>query len=344
MESLEPWAEIAYVEVNARLKPMVEHESQSPARSESVVVLTEPVADQPRAWIGERFRVIDASPDDPGLPLALAAAEGLIVRTYTRVDDRLLGQAPRLKVVGRAGVGLDNIDLDACAQRGVRVVHTPEANTQAVVEYVIGIMTDATRTRPEVRSRTDIERWADFRRLDDARPQLDELTLGILGLGRIGRRVAEVARVIGMRVIYHDLLDIPPDRRHDAKPLPPGVLFERADVISLHVDGRPSNRGYVGESLIGRMKPSVVFINTARGFVVDREALTRFLQTNAPAQAHLDVHEPEPPHVDDPLLTMSNAHLYPHLGAKTTTAWNTMSWVVRDVAAVLAGETPRWEA
>jgi phosphoglycerate dehydrogenase-like enzyme len=324
---------------------MADHDEAQPVeRGEGVVVITEPVADAPRAWLGERFRVIDSSPDDPGLPLALAAADGLVIRTYTRVDDRLLDMAPRLKVVGRAGVGLDNVDLPVCARRRVRIVHTPEANTQAVVEYVLAMMTGAVRARPEVRTAVDIAHWADFRRLDDARPQLDELTLGILGLGRIGSRVAEIARAIGMRAIYHDLLDIPPERRHGAEPVPPEALFEQADVVSLHVDGRPNNRGYVGESLISRMKPHVMFINTARGFIVDRAALTRFLRTNATAQAHLDVHEPEPPHVDDPLLAMANAHLYPHLGAKTTTAWTAMSWVVRDVAAVLAGEPPRWEA
>lgn len=313
-------------------------------RSDSVVVVTEPLAEEARAWLGERFRVVDASPDDPGLPLALRAAEGLIVRTYTRVDEALLEQAPRLKVAGRAGVGLDNFDLEACAKRRVRVVHTPEANTQAVVEYVLGIMTGATRARPEVRTPADIAQWSELRTLRDARPQLDEMTLGILGLGRIGKRVAQVARAIGMRVIYHDLADIPQTECQGAERVEPGVLFEAADVVSLHVDGRPSNRGYVDERLISRMKATAVFINTSRGFVVDREALVRFLDGNPGAQAHLDVHEPEPPREDDPLLSMANAHLYPHLGAKTTTAWSAMSWVVRDVAAVLAGERPRWEA
>lgn len=292
------------------------------------------------AWLGERCKLVRCAADEPGFYELLAQADALVIRTYTRVDAALLARAPRLKVVGRAGVGLDNVDLAACAARGVVVVNTPEANTSAVVEYVLALMLDATRPRGGLDKAVDARRWKELREELKAPRQLRELTLGIWGLGKIGREVARVAAALGMRVVYYDIMEIPEQHRHGALALDREQLCAQADVLTVHVDGRASNCNLVGPADFALMKPGVVFINAARGFVVDRMALAGFLRANAGALGMLDVHEPEPFDASYPLLGVPNAHLYPHLASATALAHTNMSWVVKDVWRVLNGEEP----
>ncbi|MFM8697830.1 MAG: NAD(P)-dependent oxidoreductase, partial [Phycisphaerales bacterium] len=247
------------------------------------------------------------------------------------VDDALLDRLPRLRAVGRAGVGLDNVDVEACRRRGVACFNTPDANTQAVVEYVTCFLCDALRPRLFLTEPVSRARWDEIRQEVVGRRQMNELSLGILGTGRIGRRVAEVARAIGFTVRCCDLLDIPERDRHGAAQVDAATLFAESDVITVHVDGRASNAGFVGASLIGRMRPEAVFINTSRGFVVDHAALAAWLAAHPGAQALLDVHDPEPFDASNPLLGLPNAHLAPHLASRTDAAMEAMSWVVRDV-------------
>jgi phosphoglycerate dehydrogenase-like enzyme len=308
-----------------------------------LVVQTEALADDAERWLAERCRVRRVAGADAS---AIADADALVVRTYTRVDDALLDAAPRLRVVGRAGAGLDNIDVEACRRRGVDVVYTPDANTQAVVEYVVALLGDALRPRPPIARAVDADTWAHLRTDPAALAdrQMSEMVLGVLGLGRIGKRVAEVAGVIGFETLYHDVLEIAPPRRYGATPVPAEALFERADVLTIHVDGRPSNRGFIGAPLLDRTKDDVTLINTSRGFVVDNVALAERLRAHPRMHAHLDVHDPEPVAPDNPLLELPNATLYPHLASRTRTALRAMSWVVRDVVAVLEGRTPEFPA
>jgi phosphoglycerate dehydrogenase-like enzyme len=273
-----------------------------------------------------------------------SSLEGLVVRTLTRVDRPLLERLPRLRVVARAGVGLDNIDLPACRQRGIQVVHTPDANTQAVVEYVLCLLCDALRPRLFLERPVDTQAWERIRAEVCGERQMDELTLGILGFGSIGSRVAQVARAIGFRVLYNDLLTFAPSLRHGAEPVSADDLFARSDVITLHIDGRPGNRRFVNASLIKHMRPEALLLNTCRGFVLDHEALADFLRVNPGAQALLDVHEPEPFTAEHPMLGMRNAHLAPHLASRTRSAMDRMSWVVRDAVAVLEGRKPEFAA
>ncbi|MGA0873337.1 MAG: NAD(P)-dependent oxidoreductase, partial [Phycisphaerales bacterium] len=174
--------------------------------------------------------------------------------------------------------------------------------------------------------------------------QMDTLSLGILGFGRIGRRVAEVARAIGFRVRANDLLPMPEELRRLAEPVEVESLFAESDVISLHIDGRPSNRGVVDRRLLSLLKPNVTVLNTCRGMVLDHDALGAHLREHPGSQALLDVHEPEPPPPDHPLWNLPNAHLLPHLASRTRQATENMSWVVKDVVAVLEGRRPRWPA
>jgi phosphoglycerate dehydrogenase-like enzyme len=310
-----------------------------------LVIQAEHLAPEPAAWLAGRCSLVACTADDPAFEGLLAQARGLVVRTYTAVDAPMLARAPGLRVVGRAGVGVDNIDVAACRARGIEVVYTPDANTQAVVEYVLCLLTGAVRHPVSLAEPVEPGRWKQMRADLSSPRQLSELTLGILGLGRIGSRLAEVSAAIGFAgILYNDLLEIPPQGRHGAVPVPVERLFADADVVTLHVDGRPSNRRFVGRRLIGSMKPQVVLINTSRGFVVDNLALAAFLRDNPRALALLDVHEPEPFDRGYPLLGLDNARLYPHLAAATRLADVNMSWVVRDVAAVLEGDRPRYPA
>ena len=309
-----------------------------------VILQTEHLDPEPAAWLAERSMLVVCALNDPSLPDALTRDDGLIVRTYTQVDSKLLAAMPLLKVVGRAGVGLDNIDVPACRQRGIEVVYTPDANTQAVVEYVLALMCDVLRPRLALDVALSTLDWNRLRAETVGRRQLNELTLGILGLGRVGKGVARVASALGCRVIYNDLVEIDPSQRFGADPVSVDDLFATADIVSLHIDGRSSNRGFVNDRLLERLKPDAVLINTCRGFVVDNLSLAAAFRDRPKASACLDVHEPEPFDVDYPLLGLPNVRLYPHLASRTATAMRNMSWVVRDVWAVLQGTTPRYPA
>jgi phosphoglycerate dehydrogenase-like enzyme len=316
-----------------------------PMTSADIVIQTERLAPEPAAWLARRCRLEVCPLDDPRFSGFLAEAKGLVVRSYTIVSEALLAQAPALRVVGRAGVGVDNIDVAACRARNVEVVYTPGANTQAVVEYVFCLLGSVLRSAVNLAETVNMERWKQMR-ADLASPrQMSELTLGVLGLGRIGSRVAEVAAAIGFeRVLYNDVVEIPPARRHGAGSVPVESLFAEADIVSLHIDGRPSNRHFVDRHLIGCMKSGVILVNTSRGFIVENRALAGFLRDNPGALALLDVHDPEPFEGTYPLLGLANARLYPHLAAATSRADVNMSWVVRDVATVLDGGRPRHPA
>jgi phosphoglycerate dehydrogenase-like enzyme len=308
------------------------------------VVVSEHLSDRPARWLAERCDVDFCPYGDGRFGDALASAEGLIVRTYTLVGPELLSRAPQLTVVGRAGVALENIDVAACRARGVEVVHAPGSNSQAVVEYVLCLLCDALRPRVTVDRPLDADTWERLRAETFAAKQMSEMTLGILGLGRIGKRVAQVGAAIGFDVLYNDVLDIPREERFGADFVMPYELFERSDVITIHVDSRPGNRHFVDARLIERMKPEALVLNTSRGFVIDPRALAAFLRANPKAKAMIDVHDPEPFDASYPLLGLRNSVLLPHLAGRTETALENMSWVVRDVLAVLEGRAPEHPA
>jgi phosphoglycerate dehydrogenase-like enzyme len=301
----------------------------------SVILVTERIAPASLAWLRECAQVVEAAPGTPAFAQWAPAAQGLVVRTYTTVDGNLLERLPALRVVGRAGVGLDNIDQEACARRGIAVVNTPDANTQAVVEYVTSIVGAAIRPLEFLSRPLSLPEWEALRSRSIAPLQMSEMTLGILGLGRIGSRVAQVASAIGFRVIYNDIAAVVPPAGIAPKRVECADLFAHSDVISLHVDGRASNRRFVGERCLRSMKPTATLINTSRGMVIDEGALAQFLRAHTEARAYLDVHEPEPFTADSPLLGLPNAFLAPHLASRTRAAIDAMSWVVREVAARL---------
>lgn len=294
-----------------------------------VVIVTEPLPEEPLAWLDQQCEVIRAAPGSPAFENAVGQAAGLVVRTYTRVDSALLSMAPSLRVVGRAGVGLDNIDQHACHQRNIAVVHTPDANTTAVAEYVFALLFRRLRPVEPLAEPIPLSEWESRRTTRGAPRELNELTIGILGFGRIGSRVGRIARTFGARVLFNDLLDI--EHAHGCEPTTLHDLLSQSDVVTVHVDGRPSNRDFINSDRLALLRPDAWFLNTSRGFVVDEPALAYWLRAHPTALAMLDVHRAEPIDSSHPLLGLANAELFPHAAAATKSARLRMGWVVRDV-------------
>ncbi len=313
-----------------------------------VALVTEHLDAEAVDRLATRCIVRHASPEDgPRFDAALGEADALIVRTYTRVDRDLLERAPRLRVVGRAGVGLDSIDVAACRDRGVAVVHTPEANAGAVREWVMAALLATLRPLPRIPDGgADAAQWRELREQALAPRSLEELTVGIVGFGRVGRRVAAAMHAMGARVLAHDLQPIDPEVAAAAGATIAAIeqVHASSDIVSLHVDGRAANRGLYGAARLAQLREDAILINASRGFVVDPAALANLLETRPAMRAILDVHEPEPVPPGHPLLGHPRAILTPHVASRTAAAQRAMSAVVEDVVRVLEGRAPRWPA
>jgi len=281
--------------------------------------------------------------DEPSLKHAVATCDALLVRSRAEVTRGVLESATRLRVIGRAGVGLENIDLEAARERGVTVVHTPYAATEAVADLTVGLILDL--LRKVTASDTMIRR----RRFEEAREQacsreMSELTLGIVGLGRIGRAVARRCyHGFGMRVLYNDLV-APGWLDFVATAVTKDELYAQADVLSLHVPLTDQTRRLMDATALSKVRRGAFLINTSRGGVVDSTALAQALHTGALGGAALDVFEPEPPGVDDPLLLAPHTLFTPHIGARTYRGMERMNAVVEDVLRVLRGQPPHFAA
>lgn len=310
-----------------------------------IVLVTEGSDATPLAWLKERARVIEAAPDSPEYNAALPDVVGMVVRTYTVVNDALLARCPKLKVVGRGGVGIENIDVKACRARGVEVVYTPDANTLAVGDFVIGYALQLLRPWAFFKDRAYEPK--EFKQVRNTLRgvQLNELTIGIVGMGRVGRRVGKIAaNGFDMRVIYNDLVDVQSQLKFPATAVDKPTLFREADIVTLHVDMKPGNEHMVSTSLLSLMKPTAILINSSRGEVLDDAALAAAIREKKIAGAAIDVFDPEPPKADYPLLGLDNVLLTPHMAARTYTAIENMSWVVRDVMDVMSGRAPKYPA
>jgi len=262
----------------------------------------------------------------PQLLRRVAGCDGLLTMPGDRVDEELLAAAgPKLRIVAQFAVGFDNVDLAACTRRGVVVSNTPHVLTRATAELTMAILLGLVRRVVEgdrlVRRR---ERWiwAPSRMLGTS---LEGKTLGLVGYGRIGKAVAELARAFGMQVVYTS--------RRGGMPL--DELLATADVVSLHVPLTPETRHLIDRRALSLMKPTAVLVNTSRGPVVDEEALARALAERRIAGAALDVFEREP-EVTEALLELENVVLVPHLGSATLETREAMGMLcVQALRAVL---------
>jgi D-3-phosphoglycerate dehydrogenase len=252
-----------------------------------------------------------------GLPAALADADALVVRSAVQVDDALMAHAPKLRVIGRAGVGVDNIDAEAATRRGIVVMNTPGANAVAVAELTIGLMIALARKLPAANTSMHAGKW-EKKNLQGL--ELRGKTLGILGLGRIGLDVARRARGFGMEIIGTDpFVSAAVARENGITVVPMEELFAKADYLTLHVGLTPQTHGIINAKTLATMKKGVRIINCARGELVVEADLVAALKSGQVAGAALDVLTVEPPK-DSPYFGLDNVILTPHIAGSTAEA------------------------
>jgi D-3-phosphoglycerate dehydrogenase len=252
-----------------------------------------------------------------GLAAEIADADGLVVRSAVQVDDALLAAAPRLHVIGRAGVGVDNIDADAATRRGIVVMNTPGANAIAVAELTIGMMLALARQLPKANSTMHAGKW-EKKSLQGV--ELRGKKLGVLGLGRIGLEVARRARSFGMEIIGHDpFVSASVARENAIQLVSTEDLFREADYLTLHVGLTPQTTGIINETTLASMKKGVRIVNCARGELIVEAALAEALKSGHVAGAALDVFHQEPPK-DSPFFALDNVLLTPHIAGSTAEA------------------------
>jgi D-3-phosphoglycerate dehydrogenase len=269
----------------------------------------------------------------PELCAALTGVHALVVRSATKVTPDVLEGADALRVIGRAGIGVDNVDVAAASRRGVVVMNTPGGNAVTAAEHAIALLCSLARRVPQATASVKAGKWekARFRGVE-----LADKTLGVIGLGNIGRIVAERARGLRLRVVAHDAFLSPEAAAKLGVDLVPlDELLVRADIVTLHVPLTAETRGLLGAAQLARMKPGALLINAARGGLVDEAALYEALAAGRLGGAALDVFANEPPGAS-PLLTLDNVICTPHLGASTEEAQERVGLeIARQVVAFL---------
>ncbi len=309
------------------------------------VLLFEPIHPEALGWLRERAEVTMA-PDlhEETLRALAAGADGIVIRAHGRVDERLLAGSLRLRVVGRHGVGLDNVDIDACTRRGVWVVHTPLAGVEAVAEHAVALMLAV--ARHVVRGDRAVRAGEfDAARMTLVGQELAGRTLGVVGFGRIGQRTAEICRAaFGMTVLFSDVLPhAEAAARLGARRVALTALLRRSDVVTLHLPLTPETTHLLDGAGLAAMKRGAILINASRGAVVDQEALVEALRARR-LSAGLDVFEEEPLPLEHPLAALSNVVLTPHNASHSEDALRAMAGVVEDVIRVLSGKPPLYPA
>jgi D-3-phosphoglycerate dehydrogenase len=302
-----------------------------------VVVVAETIA---RAGIEALARSCDVDEavgvDRGELLERVADAEGLIVRSATSVDRELLEAAPRLRVIGRAGIGVDNIDVDAASERGVLVVNAPHANTISAAEHAMALLLSQARRIPEAHASLIAGRW-DRKRFQGV--ELHGKTLGVVGLGKIGTLVAQRALSFGMRLLAYDpFVSTERAGRLGVALVDFDSLIAEADFITIHLPRTKETEGLFDAAAFARIKQGVRIVNTSRGGIIDEAALAEAIASGTVAGAALDVFEHEPL-TESPLFERPEVVVTPHLGASTAEAQDKAGTDVADaVASALRGE------
>jgi D-3-phosphoglycerate dehydrogenase / 2-oxoglutarate reductase len=309
------------------------------------VLLYEDMHEAGKKVLAEIAELVMTSSLDEDVLVELARdVHAIIIRANGRVSARIIEAARGLKVIGRHGVGLDGIDLEAAKARGIPVVYTPDANTESVAEQCVGLMMAVSKQIARADKAIRQGRWQV--RYEYIGQEMLGRTLGMIGMGRIGGRVAEICHLaFRMPVLYYDVASYPEaENRLAATRLTLNEVLAQADYISVHVPLLPATRGMIGREQFALMKKGAIFINTARGPIVDEPALVQALQNGHLAGAGMDVYAVEPTPADNPLLQLENVVLTPHMSAHTDDALRAMSLVAADVVRVLEGQKPEYRA
>ena len=263
--------------------------------------------------------------------------DALIVRSETQVTRDVIDAGTELKVVGRAGVGVDNVDVDAATRRGIAVANTPDASTNAAVEQTIALMLAAARKTAHAHASMLEGEWSRDRFVGT---EMRGKTLGIIGLGRIGRKVAAVARALGMEVVAHDpYISEEVAREHDVALMEMPEVLKSSDVLTLHLPAADGGGPLIDAAAIAQMKRNAIIVNAARGWLIDSTALASALDEGRLRAAGIDVYETEPPPADHPLIGHPKVVHTPHLGASTEEAQADVATDIADqVLRILRGD------
>jgi D-3-phosphoglycerate dehydrogenase len=306
-------------------------------RRKPVVLIAEQLSDATLEALGPDFeiRFCDGA-NRAELLAAIVDVDAVLIRSATKIDAEVLGVARRLKVVARAGVGLDNVDVRAATQAGVMVVNAPQSNIVSAAEHTIGLLLAVARHIPAADASLRSGEW---QRSRFTGVELFDKTLGVLGLGRVGVLVAQRLAAFGMKVIAYDPY-VQPGRaaQMGVRLVPLEELLTTSDVITVHLPKTPETVGLIGEAELAKVKPSVLIINAARGGIIDEHALYVALKDSRVAGAGIDVFVQEPC-TESPLFELDNVVVTPHLGASTKEAQEKAGVsVARSVRLALAGE------
>jgi D-3-phosphoglycerate dehydrogenase / 2-oxoglutarate reductase len=302
------------------------------------VLVTEAIAESGLQRLRDAGHDVDVQLDlgHDELLAAVAGAEALIIRSATIVDAELLAAGDRLMVVGRAGIGLDNVDLDAATARGVMVVNAPESNAVSAAEHTMALLLAQARNVPQAHAALVDGRW-ERNRWEGV--ELADKTLGIVGLGRIGKLVADRARGFGMRLVAYDpYVSAERARLGGVELMSLEQVVAEADFLTIHLPKTAETAGLIGRDLLLKAKPGLRLVNVARGGLVDEHALADALREGTVAGAALDVFATEPT-TDSPLFGIDTVVVTPHLGASTREAQDKAGDTIADmVQLALAGE------
>ncbi len=293
------------------------------------IIVTDKISDQGMAVFRNAGFQVDEKVKLPSeeLKKLLPEYDGWVVRSGTKCTPELIEAATKLKIIGRAGAGLDNVDLPAATKRGVIVMNTPDGNTISTAEHTIAMLMAMARQIPQAYVSLREKKWE---RTKFVGTELFDKTLGVIGLGRIGTNVALKGRGLGMRVIGFDpFLDPSKSSAHEIEVVTFEELIKRSDFITVHTPLTKETKGMIGAKEFAFMKDGVRIVNCARGGVYDEKALYDALKSGKVAAASLDVFEQEPP-FENPLLTLDNVVYVPHLGASTKEAQENVAVVVAE--------------
>lgn len=305
--------------------------------SKPVVLIAEELSPATVDALGPDFEVrnVDGT-DRPALLAALADANAILVRSATKVDAEAIAAAPKLQVIARAGVGLDNVDIKSATTAGVMVVNAPTSNIISAAELTVGHILSLARHIPAAHSALAQGEW---KRSAYTGTELYEKTVGIIGLGRIGALIAARLQAFGVEVIAYDpYITAARAQQLGVQTVTLDELLEQSDFITIHMPKTPETTGMIGAEQLAKMKPTAYVVNVARGGLIDEDALHDALVAKTIAGAGLDVFVQEPPK-ESPLLALSNVVVTPHLGASTDEAQEKAGIsVAKSVRLALAGE------
>lgn len=302
------------------------------------VLVTEKIADGGLQRLRDAGHEVDIreglSPEE--LLDAIVGAHALIIRSATKVTPEVLAAGTDLMVVGRAGIGLDNVDVAAATERGVMVVNAPQSNTLSAAEHTMALLLAQARNVPQAHAALKQGRWE---RSKWEGVELADKTLGIIGLGRIGKLVAQRALAFGMRLVAYDpFVSADRARQLSVELLPLDELMARADFVTLHLAKTPETAGLIGAEMLAKAKPSLRVINVARGGIIDEDALADAVRDGRIAGAALDVFAAEPT-TESPLFDLDAVVVTPHLGASTAEAQDKAGDTIAEmVGLALAGD------